>query len=615
MGNSIFKKKYLKIDLLHKNYEGKDILRVDNKVITKEEIANAKKRQPNVPVGLMVKCTKCGSALYSKQLKAQYMTCDFCGSYFRMPVENRIEMLADENSFVEILEDKTAKNPIDFPDYEKKISEQQNKTGYNDAVITGKCTIEGEAVYLCIMNAEFMMASMGQVVGEKITTVFEKATEEKLPVIVYTASGGARMQEGIFSLMQMAKVSGAVARHNEAGLLYITVLTHPTTGGVTASFAMEGDIILAEPKALVGFAGPRVIEQTIRQKLPEGFQTSEFLEEHGFVDAVVERKNQREVLGEILKLHHKNQDNSMPYPVKALKQFDQMFRNMVDSIDESKVTGEGNLSTAKIKRKSSNHTLSIWEKVQMARAQERPTSLEYIEKIFDGFIEFHGDRYYGDDDAIVGGIAYFNGKPVTVIGEQKGRNTSENIKRNFGMPNPEGYRKALRLMHQAEKFGRPVICFIDTPGAYPGLGAEERGQGEAIAKNLMEMAMLKVPVISFVVGEGGSGGALALGVADRVYMLENSIYSILSPEGFASILWKDSMRAKEAAEIMKITAEDLLEYDVIDDIIYEPRGGAATDVDMVAESMAHKISEDLSKLCEIDRQTLINKRYERFRKF
>ena len=235
--------------------------------------------------------------------------------------------------------------------------------------------------------------------------------------------------------------------------------------------------------------------------------------------------------------------------------------------------------------------------------------------IFSNFMEFHGDRYFGDDSAIVGGIAFFNGKPVTVIAEQKGRNTHENVMRNFGMPNPEGYRKALRLMKQAEKFNRPVICFIDTPGAYPGMGAEERGQGEAIAKNLMEMSMLKTPIVSFVIGEGGSGGALALGVADKVYMMENSIYSILSPEGFASILWKDGSRAKEAAPIMRITAEDLLEFSVIDDIVPETRLGAAENVEECAAYMAGLIEKAIEELDFEDKNSLINKRYEKFRKF
>ena len=214
-----------------------------------------------------------------------------------------------------------------------------------------------------------------------------------------------------------------------------------------------------------------------------------------------------------------------------------------------------------------------WDKVKLARKLERPKSLDYIEEIFEDFIELHGDRNYGDDKAIVAGIATLNKIPVTVIGEQKGKNVRENMKRNFGMPEPEGYRKALRLMKQAEKFGRPIITFIDTPGAYPGVGAEERGQGEAIAKNLMEMANLKVPIICIVIGEGSSGGALAIGMGDRIVMLENAVYSILSPEGFASILYKDASKAKEAAENMKITAEDLKKLGIIDKIISEPEEG------------------------------------------
>jgi acetyl-CoA carboxylase carboxyl transferase subunit alpha len=228
--------------------------------------------------------------------------------------------------------------------------------------------------------------------------------------------------------------------------------------------------------------------------------------------------------------------------------------------------------------------ITPWEKVKLARMPLRPTGLDYIDHIFENFIELHGDRYYGEDRAIVGGVAFFGNIPVTVIAQQKGRNTKENIARNFSMPHPEGYRKALRLMKQAEKFHRPVICFIDTPGAFCGLGAEERGQGEAIAVNLAEMMMLKTPVISVVISEGGSGGALALGVADRVYMLEYAIYSILSPEGFATILYKDASKADRAAADMKLTAQDLLEFGIIDGIVEEPQGGAHLDIEQMTEN-------------------------------
>lgn len=258
--------------------------------------------------------------------------------------------------------------------------------------------------------------------------------------------------------------------------------------------------------------------------------------------------------------------------------------------------------------------ITAWERVKLARKIGRPTAMDYIEKIFDDFMEFHGDRYFADDSAIIGGIALFNDIPVTVIAQQKGRNTKENIKRNFAMPHPEGYRKALRLMKQAEKFKRPVICFVDTPGAFCGIGAEERGQGEAIAKNLMEMIMLKIPTISILIGEGGSGGALALAVSDRIYMLENAVYSILSPEGFASILWKDSNRAEEAAEVMKMTANDLKSYGIIDGIIEEPNEGANTDCEMVALSIKSIIDREIKALKSLQTDKLLEERYNKFRK-
>ena len=254
-----------------------------------------------------------------------------------------------------------------------------------------------------------------------------------------------------------------------------------------------------------------------------------------------------------------------------------------------------------------------WQRVNLARCKDRPTTLDYIERFIDDFIEFHGDRYYGEDSAIVGGIGSFQGIAVTIIGHQKGKNTKENIKRNFGMPNPEGYRKALRLMKQAEKFHRPIVTFIDTPGAYCGLGAEERGQGEAIALNLLEMSKLRTPIISIVIGEGGSGGALALGVGDRIGMLENSIYSVISPEGLASILWKDVSQAEKGANVMKLTAEDLLSLGVIDEIIKEALGGAHRDVDFTARNIKQYISKELKNLIQIDKNKLIDNRYKKFR--
>lgn len=258
--------------------------------------------------------------------------------------------------------------------------------------------------------------------------------------------------------------------------------------------------------------------------------------------------------------------------------------------------------------------LTPWEQVKLARMPVRPTGLDYIDRIFDNFLEMHGDRYYGEDRAIVGGIAFFGNIPVTVITEQKGRNTKENIARNFAMPHPEGYRKAFRLMKQAEKFHRPIICFIDTPGAFCGLGAEERGQGEAIASNLAGMMLLRTPIISVVLSEGGSGGALALGIADKIYMLEHSIYSIISPEGFASILYKDASKAEQAARDMKLTAQDLLQFGIIDGVIPEPTGGAHNDASQMAKNIKAVLEADFQDLMEKQVDELLEKRYQKFRR-
>lgn len=580
-------------------------------------------RKPEVPEGLLRKCNKCGGAIIAEDVKREYFICPKCGGYFRVHAYRRIEMIADENSFEEWDMDLQTENPLDYKGYEEKIEKLQEKTGLREAVVTGKATILGEPAVLAVCDGRFMMASMGEVVGEKITRAVERATRQKLPVIIFACSGGARMQEGIISLMQMAKTSTALKRHSDAGLLYISVLTDPTTGGVTASFAMLGDIILAEPKALIGFAGPRVIEQTIGQKLPKGFQRSEFLLEHGFIDQIVERPKMRETLGRILGLHGKVQTDIEDTIDKtagetASQTGDQAVDQATDKIGSKTTVHTADEIKSKdsedIVDKAQNQKINAWDRVLLSRRKNRPVGSDYIRTLFQDFTEFHGDRLYGDDPAIIGGIAYFKERPVTVIAQEKGTNTKENIMRNFAMPSPEGYRKALRLMKQAEKFHRPVICFVDTPGAFCGLEAEERGQGEAIARNLYELSGLKTPVLSIVIGEGGSGGALALAVADEVWMLENSIYSILSPEGFASILWKDSTKAKEAAEVMKLTADDLKKMGVIECVLEEPEQYTVQTMKPVVDQLRGKVEAFIENYEQMPEQKLTEHRYQRFRK-
>lgn len=293
--------------------------------------------------------------------------------------------------------------------------------------------------------------------------------------------------------------------------------------------------------------------------------------------------------------------------VKELKNISQ--DKMIDVSSELK---EATAKLQKLARKE-NSKLTAWQRLEIARNPKRPTALDYMDIIFDEFMELHGDRVYRDDEAMVCGLGRIGKQNFTIIAEQKGRNTKENIKRNFGMPNPESYRKAIRLMKQAEKFGRPIVTFIDTKGAYPGIGAEERGQGEAIAKSMMEMANLKTPIICIVIGEGSSGGALAIGVGDEILMLENAVYSVLSPEGFSSILWKDGTRVKEAAEKMKMTAGDLKKFKVIDKIIEEPIGGAQNDVEIVAESLKKAIVSSTKRLKKLSVEELVDERYHKFR--
>lgn len=568
--------------------------------------------RPEVPEGLLRKCNKCGAAIIAEDVKQEYYICPKCGGYFRVHAYRRIQMVINEGTFEEWNQDLIGGNPVNYKGYPEKVQALQEKTGLKEAVVTGKGKINGRDTVIAVCDGRFLMASMGWAVGEKITRAVERATEEKLPIIIFACSGGARMQEGITSLMQMAKTSAALERHSKAGLLYVSVLTEPTTGGVTASFAMLGDIILAEPGALIGFAGPRVIEQTLRQKLPKGFQRAEFLVEHGFVDDIVRRENLKETLGKILEIHAVSwkTENRIRTDAAELHHADYPGSDSENLTNDKCDSDRGDSNPAGI-----NPYLTAWDRVQISRKIDRPSGSDYIEALFTDFMEFHGDRNYGDDKAIIGGIAKFHGKPVTVIVQEKGTNTKENIAHNFGMPMPEGYRKALRLMKQAEKFHRPVICFVDTPGAFCGIEAEERGQGEAIARNLWELAGLKTPVLSIVTGEGGSGGALALAAGDQVWMLENSIYSILSPEGFASILWKDSTKAKEAAAVMKLTASDLYEKGIIEQVIPEPENLTPESMWQVAERLNDKICTFLQKYTSLSEEELLETRYARFRKF
>lgn len=550
---------------------------------------------------LFFKCTKCGIVHEAKKVKENYFICSACGYYEQLYNDNRIKFLVDEASFEQENEELTFTDPIEFPGYREKFDIAMAKTKMKEAVVTGKAAICGEKIYIGVMDSRFMMGSMGIIVGEKITRLFEEACRDKTPVILFSASGGARMQEGIFSLMQMAKTASAVAQFHEAGGLFISFLTHPTTGGVSASFALLGDINLAEPKTMIGFAGKRVIEQTINESISKDFQTSEFLLEHGYLDAIVERENIRSEISQILKLHR------CGYDYTAIEKFS---RNDLEerAKENAEESAEENPVVLKAGETDSREAGDAWKQVLLSRNLKRFRALDIINHVFDAFIEFHGDRYCGDDKSMVCGIAFFKNIPVTIISQQKGRDNSEMKYRHYGMSMPEGYRKSLRLMKQAEKFGRPVICIIDTPGAFPGVSAEEHGQAEAIGKNLYEMAKLKVPVISIILGEGGSGGALALGVANKLIILENAIFSVVSPEGCASIIWKDVKKAPQVAQYLKLTATDLDSIGIVDGIISE--SGSFSEV---CNRISQYIHRALAALSDKTQEELVTDRRQKYR--
>lgn len=571
---------------------------------------------------LVVKCPACRQLLYTRDWKRNQSVCPHCDHHFRLSAHERIHLLLDSGSFVEVNAHLRSIDPLNFTSgaqsYAVKLKEEQERTELDEAIVVGYGELAGRPLALAVMDFRFIGGSMGSVVGEKITRAIELALQRCLPLLIVTASGGARMQEGILSLMQMAKTAAALTRLSEAHLPCISLLTDPTTGGVSASFAMLADVILAEPGALIGFAGPRVIEQFMHQKLPADAATASFLLEHGMLDAIVHRNQLRRAIAHLLEYYDAPAQGSprktRPLPRAAREQGQSFTPQEQTGLSRSADAGSTSpFPSSEPAGSESPERLSRWQQTQLARHQDRPYTADYIRLMCQSFFEFHGDRRYADDQAIVGGLATLAGRPVMLIGHQKGRDTRQRQRCNFGMPHPEGYRKAQRLMRQAEKFGLPVICLIDTPGASPDLEAEQRGQAQAIAESLEVMATLRVPTIAVVIGEGGSGGALALGLTDRVLMLEHAVYTVAAPEAAASILWRDNAFAPEAAEALRVTAADLLELGVIDEIVREPAEGAHRHHELMAQSLAETLRFVLDELEGLPLPELLDQRYAKFR--
>jgi acetyl-CoA carboxylase carboxyl transferase beta subunit/acetyl-CoA carboxylase carboxyl transferase alpha subunit len=534
-----------------------------------------------------VSCDRCRELTYIRRFERDLRVCPGCGAHNRVTAGERIEQLLDPGSVQWLEPPRTVQDPLGFVDslpYVERLRQARERTGLPEAVVCVTGTVMGYPVVAAVMDFRFMGGSLGVGVGEAIASAAGTALRRRTPLLTVCASGGARMQEGAFALMQMAKTSQALAELDEAGILTISLVSDPTYGGVAASYAALGDVILAEPGARVGFAGPRVIEQTIQSALPEGFQTAEFLLERGMVDAVVPRAMLRPALARLL------ETGAPPPPAGAAAD-----RTCL-------ITDPGRLPDR-----------DADEVVRIARHPDRPTTRDHLSRVLDDFQELKGDRLAGECPAVVGGIGRIDGHRIVVVGHQKGRDTTERVRCDFGMAQPEGYRKSARLMRLAAKLRLPVVTLVDTPGAHAGVGAEERGQAWAIAENIRLMSGLPVPIVSVITGEGGSGGALALATADRVLACAGSMYSVISPEGCAAILWKDRAAAPLAAAALRIGARDLLRDGIVDAVVPEPDGGAHLDPVPAAGLLRAALAETLREVAGEPPGALVDRRRHRFR--
>mgnify|MGYP002764734532 FL=1 len=538
---------------------------------------------------MWIKCESCGRLVYYKDYKDNLYICPRCGRAFIMTPKQRFDLLFDNNDWTRLDLPTVSDDPLEFVDrmpYKARLVEARSDNGNHDAIVSADGILGGVPTTICVLNGDFMMGSMGRAAGDGIIASMEHAIQTRRPFVMVVASGGARMQENILSLMQMARTTVAVNRLHANGIPYIVLLTDPTYGGVTASFAMLGDIHIAEAGARIGFAGRRVIEQNIREKLPSNFQTAEYLYEHGMVDMVVPRDGLHEALSRVLAVLTKQPREAKPINVSTPLN------------DNKKVRGMGETDA--------------YDKVLLARNENRPHFLDYINGIVDEWTYLAGDRLYAEDPAMGSGIGYWRGIPAVIIGQEQGRTIETRQKHRFGMANPDGYRKAQRMMRLAEKFNLPLISLFDTAGAFAGREGEERGQSQAVAASMSLGLSIKTPYVAVNVGQGGSGGAIAIGTADRVLMMENAIYSVIAPESCASILWKDNKFKAVAAQAMKLTARDMANLNVIDGIIDEPAGGAHTDWQTTMELLSTVVAENIAELQKIPADQLPTLRAEKF---
>lgn len=529
-------------------------------------------------------CLVCGSSLKDMESYKTYRICSSCRFHYSLSARERVRLLMDPKGFKEKFKTIASLDPLKFTGkvpYRKRLFKDQRRTGMNEAAIVGRGKINGRPCVLVCLDFGFMGGSMGTVVGEKVALAFEYAVKRNRPLVMVVTSAGVRMQEGVLSLMQMAKTTVAANQFHRAGLPYVCVLASPTTGQAYASFVNLADVLIAEPGAILGFSPLRVLQQVANAPLPNGAHTSEAHLAHGMVDIVEDRASLRTTVVDLLGL-----------------------------LSPGKTDATLRASKRKAKRKAEEprETLTAAEVVRLAQLPERPTARDYLRMLFPRFVELHGDRVSGDDPSVVTGLATLDGAAVMVIAQSPRQGPNQ-----MAALAPEGLRKAQRAMQVAAKFHVPVITLIDTPGPAMTLDAEERGIGPAIATTLAAMAEAPVPTVAVVIGQGGRESAVAFGIADKVLMMENSVLLPISPENAASLMFRDTSRVDEAAQSLHLTARECLEMGVIDGIVPEPAGGAHANQAEAAGLLHDALVSALAELRKQSTGKLLKRRHQKFR--
>ncbi len=543
-------------------------------------LSSAVKRDRETDESVSAVCFVCASSLTDSGPFAHYRVCPTCRFHYSITARERIAILADPGAFRETNRAVTSVDPLSFSSrvpYKHRVFRDQRRTGLTEAVVTGSGAIGGNPVVLIVLDFGFMGGSMGCVVGEKVALAFEYAAKRDRPVVGVVTSGGARIQEGILSLMQMAKTTIAAGKLSAKGLPFITVLSNPATGQAYASFANLADVILAEPGAIVGFAPIRSIRERGTDPVPEGAQTAESHLSHGLLDGIVDRERLRERLSALLDL--------------LGPQYTLAARRKRETLEPAAAP-------------------SAWDTVQLARHAGRPTARDYFDRILTNFVELRGDRLDSDDPSMVIGLGRLGGQTVVIIGQQRGGSGGD----ADGWTRPEGLRKAQRALRIALKFDLPVITLLDTRGIYTSLEAEQRGLGNTVAETMAQMAAVETPSLAVIIGEGGSEGALPLAVANRVLMMENAVYTVIAPEDAASLIYQDKTRAGDVAESLRLTAQDCKEMRIVDSVVQEPTGGAHVNPVEASNQLHAALLRELADLQSKSKRRLVEQRYKKFRK-